>query len=292
MSSPIDIIKEGPLPESIKSYLIDSSNLQEWQEVWLGYVFIFQPAYPRVNQKQFEVLNAASYMAARAVYEMDHVYDLQVTGKAIRANLINGQYLFNESQRLLSKLFHFDSPFWKMYYQRLEEHYKELELSGQQYMLTDDLYQELLQYKYALMYVPLDALYILDEQKSSYVNTALLSALKLFIKGYNLPNEVEGLADDIEQEINNYAYWRLLEELQQHNIPNPGKAAELQNLLYATRLAETLYDEATADLEQSLRVIKELSLYHFENMIKRRIASTEKRKELVTNHIEQIMATL
>ena len=292
MTSLISIIKEGPLPDPIKNHLINSSNLKDWQEVWLGYVFIFQPAYPRINQKQFELLNAASYLGARAVYEMDHVYDLQITGKAIRPNLINGQYLFNESQRLLSQLFHFDSPFWKMYYQRLEEHYKELELSGQKYMLNDERYQELLQYKYALMYVPLDALYVLDDQKSSDINTALLSALKFFIKGYNLPNEVEGLADDIEQGINNYAWWRLIEELQQYDIPNPDNAAELQNLLFATRLGETLYDEAIAALEQSLRIIKDFSLFHFENMIKRRIKSTEKRKELVTNHIEQIMATL
>ena len=91
---------------------------------------------------------------------------------------------------------------------------------------------------------------------------------------------------------NNYAYWQLVEELQQYNIPNPGNPKQLQNLLYATRLGETLYDEAIEALEQALKVVKELSLYHFENMIKRRIISTEKRKELVTDHIEQIMATL
>ncbi|PSR51873.1 hypothetical protein AHMF7605_28595 [Adhaeribacter arboris] len=276
-------LQEVPFPETLRAHFFSLDSFASNQDLFLGFASVFTPAFPGLSPAQELLLNAAVYLGAKGIYHLDNVWDLQVAGEKRTNQAYQGQLFLLESQRMLSQLFPFQDDFWREYYGLLTKHFQELTLSKNiDEPLTEQAYQELLAHKYAMLYCPVNALFSLTGKKHPSAYRTILDSLQWFCKGYNLPNEVMGLTEDLHLQINNYAYWRLQEYLLPMDIQVQDYSYEdLHKMLYASELAVTLMDEAIEALTQAAQLVSPLELVDYQKLIYRLIDNVRQKKEFL-----------
>jgi hypothetical protein len=272
-------VKGLPIPHDVREKFALSAQGGQ-QNLFASITGAFTPCFPSVNAQYVVNLSTAVYLGASAVYVLDPVLDQQASTDQSIQCIRESHFLFNESTRILSEIFEPDNAFWKKYYQRIDDHFAEPVLSkniGAE--LGAETYKALLAKKYSLLFVPLDGLYYLDQKENSQHYTAVEELLKTFILGFNIPNEIRGISDDIRCTINNYALWRLKKLLPEFELnADDFDADELHKLVYATGLAAQLYDEALQYLAEAKRMAEELDMLLLAKLINHRMkaASVEK----------------
>jgi len=286
----VQLVASLPLPQPMKDRLLDPERLEKQKFLFLPFALAFADCFPGLTAADHILINASTYLGASGVYTMDGVFDLQIEGPAIQEPLIYGQLYMQESQRLLSRLFPDEGSFWVQYYQRYSDHFQELEESRQVDKELDFAhYRQLLGYKYSLLYVPVDMLFYLSGEKHRAAYDKIQESLQWFTVGYNLPNEVKGLEEDIRTGVNNYAWWRLRDELEQHDInPADHSAEEVHKLLYATGLAEQLLVESLDAFEKALAIVADLEVPLFRAIIEARMQSNRDMKAQIQEHLAAI----
>ncbi|WP_428667948.1 hypothetical protein [Runella sp.] len=286
MESLLSFLQNLPLPETVRKAFFSAEQFKHDQKLFLTLGSVFAPAFPGLSSWQELRLNAACYLGSLGIYQLDTVLDEQVQGTERITKAYQGQLLMLESQRILSHLFELQHPFWETYYKRVEKHYHELILSKDiSEPLTETGYLHLLEHKYAMLYVPLDALFFLTGQTQPVQYATIEASLQLFCKGYNLPNEVMGMAEDMSLGITNYAYWRLKDSLKEIGIEADDYGyEELHTLLYASGLGETLLDEAVEAFREADLLAKTVKLPGYQKLIYYRIENVLSRKKVIEEH--------
>ena len=281
-------IEGSAVPNAIKEQILEHSDEQQYLFLRLAYAFFTQ--YPGIKERDKVYMSAATYWSATAVYAIDHVLDLQVSGPELRPIYQNSHFCFLESQRLLAYLFPANSPFWQAYYTRYTDHFRELELSASMERLDQKQYKKLLSCKYALIHVVIDMLDHLTDQRHMDRSFALHHLLDTFTYGYNLPNEVKGLKTDLETGVNNYAYWRLRDRLVDLEFEIVDDPERLHGLLYATGLAQELLNEANDTLEEVIRQAVNIDLPDFACIVRKRIDENSRRLDSLGTYFAQLDA--
>lgn len=278
------LINELPLPLDVKNKLVGSKKLKY---LFSSFGSAFQACFPGIATDELLLIDTGTFLLAAGTYAVDNVYDLQVEGLAIQKRLMYGHFCHQESQRLLSQLFLMKDPFWEKYYNRYSNHFKELKVSRE---LDDELtftrYTELLGYKYSLLNLPIDIMHHLTDEKNTDNYETILESLKWFTVGYNLPNEVKGLEEDLMGGINNYAWWRLKAQLEKLDIPFAHLSPEaLHKLLYATGLAEQLLNESFEAFQKALDIVSHLNVPGYITIVKHRLAKNKRMKTKIEEHL-------
>jgi hypothetical protein len=250
----------------------------------------FASQFPGVTHQQLVTLSSSVYLSAHAVYLLDPVLDFQAEDGDILSLVRESHFLFNESTRLLTEIFSPEDAFWPHYYQRFDDHFAEPVLSKNVEAELDlSAYQALLAKKYSLLFVPLIGLHHLSNRQHTVQFEKLNTLMQRFIIGYNIPNEIKGVSDDIRGTINNYAFWRLKKLLPEYEMDaHDYSADELHKMVYATGLASQLYDEALHYLNQARQMAEEEKLPLLVKLLDDRIESTEAEKIKVNEEMNLI----
>ncbi|HEX5624779.1 MAG TPA: hypothetical protein VFX48_02080 [Saprospiraceae bacterium] len=286
----IQTIQTQALPDEIKSALTDPELLKNQESLFLCFAQAFMDAFPGIPENEQVLINTITYLGARGIYEADPVYDIQIQGPEIQKHLVHSHFYHCESQRLLSHLFPIDHPLWAVYYQRYWQHFGELRESRMTDKRLDfKTYLQLLRYKYAMLYVPIDIMHYRTGQQYRESYERICEALQWFTVGYNIPNEIRGLKIDLETHINNYAWWRLMEKLPELDIDyRDYSSEELHKLVYVTGLAERMLEESLEAFEKALACIRPLNLPLFEYIIHKRIENNKMEMEILQEHLSSI----
>jgi hypothetical protein len=112
-----------PLAKEDLAPLLSKDVVEQQKFLFMRLAYSFFPLYPELREEERTALSAASYLSAIAVYAIDNVLDLQISGKAIRPFYRRSHLYFMESQRILCTLFAHNAPFWITYYSRYEDHW-------------------------------------------------------------------------------------------------------------------------------------------------------------------------
>ena len=272
-------IQDLPIPPDLrKKFALSTKEVHK--NLFAAITGAFAPCFPSVTATDLVNLSTAVYLGASAVYALDPVLDQQASTAENIIYIRESHFLFNEATRILSGIFEPGHAFWIKYSQRIDDHFSEPALSKNVHTELDtETYRKLLAKKYSLLFVPLDGLYFLDKQENSSNYESLQELMNKFILGYNIPNEIRGISDDIRCSINNYALWRLKKLLPEFELrAEDFNADELHKLVYATGLASLLYDETLHYFSEAKKMAEELNLSLLANLVNdsMRKASAEK----------------
>ncbi|MBK9271550.1 MAG: hypothetical protein IPM48_08120 [Saprospiraceae bacterium] len=285
-----DLILSSPMPEDIKQLLVNEEVMRSQRSLFLCLAQAFMKAFPGLNEDQQIRINAIIYLGSTGIYEADKVYDIQISGASIQEPLVRSHFCFIESQRLLTGLFSANSEFWKVYYKRYWDHFKELKESKQTDRKLDfDEYRNLLKHKYSMIYLIADILYFLTDQKYTDTYLNLIQVMEWFTVGYNIPNEIRGLKTDMDTNINNYAWWRLKEILPEFGIQNDELSSEeMHKMIYLTGLAERMLRESLDAFDQAIAMVRPYGLELLEHIIRKRIESNQHEMEILQEELSSV----
>lgn len=286
----IKTIHALPIPQEVKTALTDLKLIDSQQNLFMCFAQAFMSAFPGIDSATQNLINTITYLGARGIYEADRVYDVQISGREIQKPLMFSHFYHSEAQRLLSSLFPSHHAFWSQYYQRYWLHFSELEESyNTNTKLNFNAYCRLLHCKYAMLYVPVDMMHFLTDQRHLDSYQSIIQSLKWFTVGYNIPNEIRGLKTDLETHINNYAWWRLKEKLSEFNIdPEDHSPEELNKLVYVTGLAEKMLEESLEAFDKAIEKVQPLELPIYEYVVRKRVESNKMEMEILQEHLSSI----
>ena len=290
IQSVIYSIRASALPDSIKLWLTDKERVQSQKALFLCFAQALVPAFGRLDKSSQIRLNTLVYLGASGIYEADKVYDIQVKGPDIQTPLVQSHFCLVESQRILAGLFEEESPFWNTYYQRYWNHFQELKQSKCIHVRLDyHEYKNLLRHKYALLYLVADILHHLSDCQYVENYERLTETLEWFTIGYNIPNEIRGLKTDLDTQINNYAWWRLLEILPEYGM-DAGELSseELHKMVYFTGLAERMLEESLEAFRKAKECVRPLGLNLFERLIDSRMQRNTKEMEILHEELTSV----
>jgi hypothetical protein len=290
IQSVIYTIRTSALPDPIKEWLTGKERVQSQKALFLCFAQALVPAFGKLDKSSQIRLNTLVYLGASGIYEADKVYDIQVEGPDIQTPLIQSHFCLVESQRILAGLFGEKSSFWNIYYQRYWDHFQELKQSKCIHSRLDyHEYKNLLRHKYALLYLVADILHHLSN--CQYVNhyERLIETLEWFTIGYNIPNEIRGLKTDLDTQINNYAWWRLLEILPEYGL-DAGELSseELHKMVYFTGLAERMLEESLEAFRKAKECVRPLELNLFEKLIDSRMQRNRKEMDILQEELASV----
>lgn len=290
IQSVIHTIKSSALPDPIKHWLTDEERVQTQKALFLCFAQALVPGFGELDKSCQVKLNTLVYLGASGIYEADKVYDIQVQGPAIQTPLIQSHFCLVESQRILSRLFEEDDPFWNTYYQRYWNHFQELAQSKcVKQRLDCDEYKNLLRHKYALLYLVADILHHLSDCQFVDQYERLKESLEWFTIGYNIPNEIRGLKTDLDTQVNNYAWWRLLEILPEFGMDaDELSSEELHKMVYFTGLAERMLEESLVAFRKAKECVRPLGLNLFEQLIDARMQRNKKEMDILHEELASV----
>jgi hypothetical protein len=279
-----------PLAKEDLAPLLSKDVVEQQKFLFMRLAYSFFPLYPELREEERTALSAASYLSAIAVYAIDNVLDLQISGKAIRPLYRRSHLYFMESQRILCTLFAHDAPFWITYYSRYEDHFRELQLSEGFQKLDEMKYREILKCKYALIHVTIDMMDHLTQHRHAEITSKLHAFLDTFTFGYNLQNEVKGLREDMETGVNNYVYWLIIERMLSLGYKVTNIPEDIEKFLYASGIAEEVLAESNKSYDQVCSMAAELGLPEFILIVSHRKAENEKRISMLESYFEKLEA--
>ncbi len=291
----IGFLKGLPFPPRVNEIIFDEKNLNNHKELFLPFFHAVSEPFPSIELETKKIAGAAVYLGALGVYGLDPVLDLQISGEKIRPSISSSFCLLQHAQFLLSKIFPPSSKFWKSYFYRWELHFKELELSkvDEETLIqwNKEDYYSLLSHKYALLFTPLDICYHLSH--SDHKTYSLLeNALKDFIIGYNIPNEIVGFQQDTELNIANYSWCKMVPKLKEIGLQvEDYSLSDLHKLLYLTGTAENMYQESLQAYDRCLITLKELNLGLLEKIVSASKKKIKQESEMSNEYIKSLRSS-
>ncbi|WP_209330550.1 hypothetical protein [Lunatimonas salinarum] len=286
-------IQSLELPNPLRERILNEELPQHQRDYLIPLCYSLSPAFGEIDEEDQITISTAIFLGAMGIYLLDPILDLQMTGSEIKSPLCDSILAISASQQLLNEVIPAKSRFWNKFQERLRDHFHEVSLSSVKKTgkkaWNQAAYHELLKFKYSLLYLPLDALFHLTNEKAKTNYYYLREALFYFTIGFNIPNEIIGFTSDTTLGLKNYAWVHLSEYLENENLDKRlFTAEELHKLIYLSGIATALYDEALEAFDECLSTVKPMNLPLFERIVHERIKVTIKEKEAINTYLQNI----
>ncbi|GJH41706.1 hypothetical protein RCZ04_22560 [Capnocytophaga sp. HP1101] len=225
-------------------------------EFYKHYPALFQAYFPTVSAETLRLLCKAGYTYYNAVLCLDVLVDEGET-----KTLVEMLSLQEETIKILTSIYGYESPFWALWQQRKAEYFKAIQTEKRLLTTAEvsfEQYSSLADDKAAFGKIAIDSLWLQSHSQDKAIYEKLLLSHRYFSVGFQLYDDVKDFARDIRRGQFNWAVHQLQKVINFAEVQHDTRT--LHKYLFVKGVGQDLLREAMVQFEKAKAVVAELNV--------------------------------
>ncbi len=241
-------LKRQELPDSVIHRISEPLYLK----YFTYYPYLFNDAFDFFDEEKLDLLSVAGFLYYKSVLLIDTIFDKKKSDDRFSDYMI-ANICQEESIKLLSSIFPYNTKFWKLWNLRKSEYAKAYQIDKVSHQITSfEEYQTLCDYKCAFGKIALDSLFLLAGKEHYNTYSKILESFKHFYTAFQISDDLTDYEEDAKDNQFNIAKYYLQKRLHKDSITVENYTiTEQKKLVYLTGVNLNLHKKALHSLEQA-----------------------------------------
>lgn len=236
--------------------IVEKNFIQSNPKYYMIYPFFFNEYFKVDNFKILQTISLSGFLYYKSLIFIDNIFD-KSSGILSFDDYMIANICQEESIKLLTSVFEWDSIFWKYWNMRKKEYALAFEMERNPKNVDYNWFKKLADFKSAFGKIAIDSLHLISENENDNLYEDLIESHKCFYTAFQIMDDIGDIEEDFENNQFNIANFKINEYLSKIEVKDNLELniVDKKKLMYSEGVAEKLYEEAINCIEQGLEIV-------------------------------------